>query len=211
MYSNNSLEIEARSIDIKDIESQMNETGIRARDAYSYENGLPKYGNTRTHESGNNEYPNLYAKENGSGINTETVKTDGIDVNEDGYIIPTTETSSTANEGLTVTQTYYGWENISSRYFDNSEVYNMIFGTEKYYWLASRCVNCVSTSTRFGLFYVGKSDLSDAYLFYTNGTDYYIYAERLRPVVSLGADIQITPVENADGSSPLNMHQISKK
>ena len=210
MYSNNSLEIEARSIDIKDIESQMNETGIRARDAYSYENGLPKYGNTRTHESGNNEYPNLYAKENGSGINTETVKTDGIDVNEDGYIIPTTETSSTANEGLTVTQTYYGWENISSRYFDNSEVYNMIFGTEKYYWLASRCVYCYSTYANFGFCHVDFSDLGGNVMFCSNG-DSGNDDFRLRPVVSLGSDIQIAPVENADGSTPSNMHQISKK
>ena len=48
----------------------------------------------------------LYAEENGSGINTDEVKMDGIDVNDDGYTFPTTETSNRANDGLTVTQTY---------------------------------------------------------------------------------------------------------
>ena len=74
-------------------------------------NGGIQYGNQKTYGSGNNEYPNLYAKENGSGINTETVKTDGIDANADWYSSPTTEDSSTANEGLTVTQTYYYFSN----------------------------------------------------------------------------------------------------
>ena len=79
-------------------------------------NGGIQYGNQKTYGSGNNEYPNLYAQENGSGINTETVKTDGIDANADWYSSPTTEDSSTANEGLTVTQTYYYFSNTPSNY-----------------------------------------------------------------------------------------------
>ena len=39
----------------------------------------------------------------------------------------------------------------------------------------------------------------------------YSVGEPIRPIVTLGPDIQITPVDNPDGSSTENMHQISKK
>ena len=207
LYSNSSLEIEARSLNLKDIEKKMNAIGIADRNAYTNSSGT-QYGKTKTYGSGYNQYPNLYAQENGSGINTETVKTDGIDVNEDGDNSPTTEDASTANDGLTVTQMYY-YMSKPSAYFDDQEFYNMIFGTGSNYWLASRYAGCNSTGASFGLRYVNYFDLSGNNLFYSGGTtddNYYC----LRPVVSLGADIQITPVENADGSTPSNMHQISK-
>ena len=210
LYSNSSLGIEARSLDLKDIEDQMNDAGITARDEYNKNSSSgAQYGKTKTYGSVNNQYPELYARENGSGINTETVKEDGIDVNADGYDSPTIEDSSTAEEGLTVTQTYY-YMGSSSSYFDDQEFYDMVFNTGSSYWLASRFAHCSSTYADFGLRYVNNSDLGGNIMFdsYGNtlGTLY-----RLRPVVSLGSDIQITPVENADGSSPENMHQISKK
>ena len=210
LYSNSRLGVTARSLDLKDIEDQMNEAGLAARDAYTQSSSGTRYGDTKTYGSENNQYPNLYAQENGSGINTETVKTDGIDVNADGYSVPTTETSRTANEKLTVTQRYYSFSNTPSSYFGDEEFYEMIFGTGTYYWLASRCADCYSSSARFGLRLVGNSDLGGDYVFYSDG---YLRSGnyRLRPVVSLGSDIQITPVENADGSTPSNMHQISKK
>ena len=209
LYSNSSLGITARSIDLKDIEDQMNATGITARDAYTSSGGI-QYGKIKTYGSGYNQYPNLYAQENGSGINTETVKTDGMDANADGYSVPTTETSSTANEKLTVTQTYYYFSNTPSSYFDNQEFYDMIFNTGTNYWLASRCVYCYSTYANFGFCHVDFSDLGGNVMFCSNG-DSGNDDFRLRPVVSLGSDIQIAPVENADGSTPSNMHQISKK
>ena len=210
LYSNSSLGIEARSLDLKDIEDQMSEEGIAARDAYKNSDSGIQYGNTKTYGSGNNQYPNLYAKENGSGINTTAVKTDGIDVNADEYSEPTEEDASTAEEGLTVTQSYYGWSNTPSNYFNDQEFYDLVFGTNSYYWLASRCARCDSTWAGFGLRGVSVSNLIGCFMFYSSGNanDDNRY---LRPVVSLGADIQITPVENADGSTPSNMHQISKK
>ena len=211
LYSNSSLGIEARSIDLKDIEDKMNAEGKAARDGYinSESESKTKYGETETYGSGYNQYPILYAQENGSGINTRTVKTDGIDVNEDGYDSPTTEDSSTAEEGLTVTQTYYYFSNTPSSYFDDQEFYDMVFNTGKNYWLASRYAKCYSTSAIFGLRFVNNSNLDGYGMFNSDGFEYGSPC-RLRPVVSLGSDIQITPVENADGSTPSNMHQISK-
>ena len=208
LYSNSSLGVTARSIDLKDIEDQMNEAGLEARDAFIQSDSGTQYGNQKTYGSGSNEYPNLYVQENGSGINTETVKTDGIDINAEGDNSPTTEDASTANDGLTVTQTYY-YMSSPSAYFDNQEFYNMIFGTDLYYWLASRCANCDSPFARFGLSCVGKSNLDANGMFDSNGNTINNRC-RFRPVVSLGSDIQITPVENADGSTLSNMHQISK-
>ena len=209
LYSNNSLGITARSIDLKDIEDKMNATGKATRDAYTQNSSGTKYGKTKTYGSGSNEYPNLYAQENGSGINTEIVKKDGIDVNADWYSSPTIEDSSTANKGLTVTQTYYGWSSTPSSYFNDQEFYDMVFGTESSYWLASRYAGCYSPHADFGLRAVSYSELSGNGMFISYG-DAPSNNSCLRPVVSLGSDIQITPVENADGSTPSNMHQISK-
>ena len=209
LYSNKSLRIEARNLNIEDIENQMNEKGVAERDAYSYASGLPTYGNTRKYTE-NKQYPILYAQENGSGINTEEVKTDGIDVNADGYNSPTTQTSNIAEEKLTVTQTYYHFDSTLSSYFDNSGVHEMIFGTGTDYWLASRYALCFFQDAAFGIHCVKNSNLSKNHVFYTTsrGDNNYSF---LRPIVSLGSDIQITPVENADGSSTTNMHQISKQ
>ena len=149
------------------------------------------------------KYPNIYAKENGSGINTESVKTDGIGISEDGYTSPTKETSSKA-DNLTVTQSYYYLSSPSS-YFDNSEAYDVIFGT---YWLASRCVNCDLSYALFGLMSVGNSYLNGNNVYVSRGATYrYDYC--VRPVVSLGPDMEITACEGENSSS--NMHQISKK
>ena len=204
LYSNNSLGITARSLDLKDIEDKMNATGKAKRDEYA---NAVQYGKTKTYGSGYNQYPNLYAQENGSGINTEKVKTDGIDVNADGYSSPTTEDSSTANEGLTVTQTYYYFSNTPSSYFDDQEFHDMVFNTGSYYWLASRYANCNSTNANFGLRNVNNSNLGGGNMFYSYGNTSVNY-RYLRPVVSLGSDIQITPCTGENSSS--NMHQISK-
>ena len=206
LYSNNSLGITARSIDLKDIEDKMNVTGKAERDKYINSDSGTQYGNTKTYTGSYTKYPNLYAQENGSGIKTETVKEDGIDVNADGYSSPTTEDSSTASDGLTVTQTYYYMSSLSS-YFDDQEFYDLIFNTGSYYWLASRYATCSSPYANFGLRYVSDSELSGNGMFSSIGYT-GSYGRYLRPVVSLGSDIQITPCTGENSSS--NMHQISK-
>ncbi len=209
LYSNSTLGITARSVDLEDIESQMNETGIAARDAYTA-NGV-QYGKTKTYTGSNANYPNLYAKEKGSGIDTTEVKASGIEVSDNGYTSPTTETSSKASS-LTVTQTYYVFSNTPANYFkdyneSSSTVRDMLFNTGTVYWLASRYVFCNSTNASFGLRYVSGATLNGNYLFDSSGTAYYP-AYRLRPVVSLGSNIKIEACEGENNST--NMHEISK-
>ena len=218
LYSNDSLGVYARSVDLEDIESQMNEeTGIAARDAYT---GTVKYGETKTCIGSYANYPNLYAQENGSGINLtgetekerkEQTKADGIGVNDDGYTSPTEETSSKA-DSLTVTQSFYSFSNTPASYFkdyngSSSTVRDMLFNTGTYYWLASRYARCDSAYADFGLRNVYSSDLGGNIMFYSYGTA-GSNGNRVRPVVSLGFDIKITACEGENSST--NMHQISK-
>ncbi len=148
LYSNSSLGLTARSIDLKDIESQMNETGIAARDAYNNE-GVT-YGKTKTYTGSYTNYPNLYAQENGSGIDTTVTKTDGIGVSDDGYTSPTDETSTKATN-LTVTQNLYILSMPANYFKDNngssSIVRDMLCNTS--YYLASRYAACFSTYAVF--------------------------------------------------------------
>ena len=49
LYSNSTLGVEARSVNLEDIESQMNEEGIATRDAYTNSSSGTQYGNTKTY------------------------------------------------------------------------------------------------------------------------------------------------------------------
>ncbi len=209
LYSNNALGVTARSINIEDIESQMNETGIAAKDAYVQY--YAQYGKTKTYTGSNANYPNLYAKEKGSGIDTTEVKASGIEVSDNGYTSPTTETSSKVTS-LTVTQTFYVFSNTPANYFKDynesgSTVRDILFNTGTAYWLASRCVNCSSPGVNFCLRCVSGATLGGGGVFDSNGTTFNP-ACRLRPVVSLGSNIKIEACEGENNST--NMHEISK-
>ena len=218
LYSNSTLGITARSINIEDIESQMNETGIAARDAYTY-SGV-EYGNTKTYTGSYAYYPNLYEKENGSGFNltggTEEerkaqVKKDGIELIDKGYTSPTTEISSKVSS-LTVTQTCYYISNPLENYFKDynegsSTVRELLFNTGTNYWIASRYALCYSPYAYFGIRRVTTSTLGYGYMFSSNNTT---HSNRycVRPVVSLGANIKIEACEGENSSN--NMHEIIK-
>ena len=209
LYSNSTLGITARSINIEDIENQMNETGCAARDAYIYNE--VQYGKTKTYTGSNVNYPNLYAKEKGSGIDTVDVNTNGIGGSNNRYTSPTTETSSKATS-LTTTQTYYIFSNVPANYFkdcdgNSSIVRDTIFNTGIVYWLASRYVNCDSANAYFGLRCVITTSLNGYSLFHSSGAAINP-AYCLRPIVTLGPDIKIKACEGENSST--NMHEISK-
>ena len=207
-YGNASLGATARSLNIEDIESRMNATGIAARNAYKY--GTTQYGTTRNTGS-YTEYPAIYAQEKYSGVDVSDV-TDGTQVitgsvdttaqakmnpsgktqSEDVYTVPTKDYSKTASTTLTCTQTYYGFDSTPSSYFDDSNFYSMIFKTGTNFWLASRCVGCYSNNSyaNFGLRNVNESRLTSYTLFSSNNFG-YTSGYHLAPVVSLGSGIQV--------------------
>ena len=203
LYSNDSLGATARSLTIEDIEAGMTEAGLDY--VHSYANQVT-VGETYTYTSSSYRYyPNIYAQENGSGIDLSTtndpnseVKTDGIGQSDSYYSEPTTETYTRANASLTVTQTYYD-RIMSSSYYKNSTFYNLIHGASGYQWLASRYVNTSSANAYFGLRYVYSSYLSGIVMFSSrnNPNSYNGY---LRPVVSLKSNIRLSSGDGSEGS-----------
>ena len=209
-YGNASLGATARSLNIEDIESRMNATGIAARNAYKAK--TTQYGMTRKYTGKFTKYPAIYAQEKYSGVDVSDV-TDGTQViagevnataqskmNPNGKSVSddiyttlpeTSETTGPSKTNLTCTQTFWGGSQ-SSSYYDDANFYNMIFGTGTNFWLASRYVNCYSyiSYAFFGLRHVCDSNLYGNDLFYSRGSS-NSSNYRLAPVVSLGSGIQV--------------------
>lgn len=137
-YSNENLGTVGRSVKIEDVLPKMNNEGKNAIQQW----GTIKYGNTKQYY--NAYYPNLYAQENGSGINTNVVKTDGIEQSDNYYSNATSETCTQVNT-LTITQNYYNFD-ISelNNYFDDANFFKLILEASigHGYWLASRYQYC---------------------------------------------------------------------
>ena len=210
-YGNASLGATARSLNIEDIESRMNATGIAARNAYK--SGKTQYGATKKFTGSYTKYPAIYEQEKYSGVDVSDV-TDGtqvitgsVDATAQSKMNPngksgsdniyttlpeTSETTGPSKTNLTCTQTYYGFSNTPSSYFDDTNFHSMIFGTGTYFWLASRYVGCDSGGSfaYFGLRHVSSSNLNGNNLFYSDGYSRG-YNYRLAPVVSLGSGIQV--------------------
>ena len=239
LYSNNSLGIEARSINLEDIESKFSDEGKNAKNTYLSEAGI-QYGKVKTYIRRANDsnyryvnYPLLYAEENGSGIDIEItnkteneieaqLKKDGIYASDSYYREPMKERGHEgAINSLTVKQTYYYLNEVIPSYFKDynevtgkSIIKEILFGTDLDYWVASRCVNTNTEKeygAEFGLRAVYKNKLSRKEVFNSYGNGHGGGSlPKIRPVVTLGTNIEIIPVYNPDGSNIENMHQIRK-
>ena len=194
-YSNKTLGVEARSINLLDMEKHLTPTGIKSRNEYNKgDSTYAKYGTTKTYTS-NTKYPSLYANQKGAGpnitaANASTISQPDITRGNDPYeeskaIVPkgTTEptTSSTYGTGspLTVTQTYYNISINDTNYGTASS----ILANSTYFWVAARYVGTSSSTAIFGLRFA-RTDTYGGYMFFSGGdTDGINYA--LRPIVSL--------------------------
>ena len=198
-YSNKELGTTARSITKEDIERKMNEAGIYAKDNF-YSSANIKNGDKNTYIDDKKYYPNLYAYENGSGIDTTVIKVNGIGRSESYYMNTTEETFSQAREFLTVTQNYYFFHNLKTEnYFDDTKFSELIFGLgeELNYWLASRFYICNEFQANFGIGYVSADNLVNDTLFRSDLTEEEC-GNLIRPVVTLEKNIQIY---GGDGSA----------
>ena len=186
-YSNKTLGVNARSINLLDMEKHLTAAGIAARNAYS---SNVKYGTTKTYTS-DTKYPSLYANQKGAGPNVSSITpsdtTKGNDPYEESKPIATTEpttdnTSGTGNP-LTVTQTFYYIPINDTNYGTASSI--LANGTP--FWVAARYVYTYSDRATFGLRYAG-TNASGYDMFFSDGSPYgNDYA--LRPVVSLPSSL----------------------
>ena len=195
-YSNKTLGVNARSINLLDMEKQLTAEGITARNAYTE---AAKYGTTKTY-AGNTKYPSLYANQKGAGPNVTAANastifqpdiTKGNDPYEEskpivpkGTTEPTTSSVSESGSPLTVTQTYYTISINDTNYGTASS----ILANSTYFWVAARYVNTGSSDARFGLRVAAGTDTRGCSVFYSDGgTHGGPYA--LRPVVSLPSSL----------------------
>ena len=220
-YGNASLEATARSLNIEDIESKMNSTGIAARNANKgYDDQSIQYGTTKKFTGSNVQYPAIYEQEKYAGVHRNAQGNlveisdveDGTQVitgsaattaqskmnpsgktqSEDVYTAATTDTSKTAATTLTCTQTYYDFDSTPSSYFDDTNFHSMIFRTGTYCWLASRYVDCLSNYS-YADFGLRSVYSSDLSCYSLFGSDGCSRnnSGSLAPVVSLGSGVQV--------------------
>ena len=196
LYSNNSLGIKARSIDLLDMEKQLTAAGIAERNAYQYDSTTAKYGTTKTYTS-NTKYPSLYANQKGAGVDVAEVNastitqpdiTKGNDPYEESKAIATTEPTADSTYGtgnpLTVTQIYYNISINETNYGKAASVLSRY----KYFWVAARFVYTRSNYARFGLHQAGTYTDGDG-VFDSDADSYASNSWGLRPVVSLPSSL----------------------
>ena len=192
-YSNKTLGVNARSINLLDMEKHLTSPGITARNAYQYDSSTAKYGTTKTYPS-NTKYPSLYANQKGAGPNVSSITPSDITKGNDPYeeskpIVPkgTTEPTNDSTYGtgrpLTVTQTYYNISINDTNYGTASTV--LANGTP--FWVAARYVYTYSDYARFGLRVADTSTYG--YVMFISYGSTYGYDFALRPVVSLPSSL----------------------
>ena len=189
-YSNKTLGVEARSINLLDMEKHLTADGIKARNAYQYNSSTAKYGTTKTYPS-NTKYPSLYANQKGAGPNVSSITPSDITKGNDPYeeskpiatTEPTTDNTSGTGNPLTVTQTYYNISIDNTNYGTASTV--LANGTP--FWVAARYVVTRSSFADFGLRYAYTN--TNGCLMFNSGGNAYGYDCALRPVVSLPSSL----------------------
>ena len=201
-YSNKSLGVNARSINLLDMEKHLTAAGIAARKAYS---SNVKYGTTKTYTR-DTRYPSLYVNQKGAGVNVAEEKAStiaqpdiskGNDPYEESKAIATTEPTTDSTYGtenpLTVTQTYYNIPINEPNYGDAGSV----LSNSTWYWVASRYVATDSDYAGFGLRNAGTC--TDARIMFGSDGDTGDNFNSLRPVVSLSSSI-LSETKDASGA-----------
>ena len=199
-FRNDELGITARNMNINDIVKQLNEEGLEV--IYTNPYGTP-YGETI--EFDNAYYPNLYAFENGSGINTTETKKDGITPSDQYYSEPTKEGASQA-EKLTVTQNVNYLTIMKEEYFKDPNVFGLIYDGN-YNLLSTRGVNEEGGYTQFGVVTLNGMSMGFEGLYYPTGDNNDGGGGgKLKPVVTVSPDIFIG---NGEGTFD-NPYKLSK-
>ena len=197
-YSNATLGVNARSINLLDMEKHLTPTGIKSRNEFNKGSSTyTQYGTTKTYTS-STKYPSLYANQKGAGpkvpvANASTLLQDitkGNDPYEESKPIvaknttePTNDSTYGTGDPLTVTQTYYYIPINEANYGTASTV----LANNTYFWVAARYVSAYSDGAYFGL-RGADTNTNGISMFrsngYTNGGGYV-----LRPVVSLPSSL----------------------
>ena len=198
-YTNEQLQskIKVRNINLEDIENHFNPIATNARDAYT--NNVVQYDKTKTY-SGTRKYPVLYNYEN----------IHRIGISEEYYNTFTNETFESTNDGFTIKQKAYRLteeeNNLPTQDIDNDEVYDMLFGVNYDYWIASRTINLDTDRVDFGIRKIKSHNLSWSNVFDDSGQKGNDSNNNLviRPIVTLNPSVKI----QIHSGSENDMHEI---
>ena len=161
LYSNSTLNVKARNINLLDMEKHLTTPGITARNAYQYSSNTAKYGTTKTYTDWESYYPLLYDGQKGAGVNVTAEKASTIaQPNKDRGNDPYSESVETTspltdktykkadNKVLTVTQTHYDISIRSETYYGEAA---KVLNNSTRFWVAARCVRANQFNVEFGL------------------------------------------------------------
>ena len=189
-YSNKSLGVSARNINLLDMEKHLTAKGINARNSYvGVNSGSIKYGKTKTYTGTKTYYPISLKNQKGAGINTTSVIkpdiTKGNDPFDESKKIATTEPTTDgskgqATKGLTITQTKYEIEINSTNYGEAYKVLN----SRSSYWVAARATGTFSSCADFYVRFVSGSKIDVWQLYDSEPLDNF-GNNSLRPVVTI--------------------------
>ena len=210
LYKDTSKGITARSIKVEDITDKFNDTGNGNLTTYidtqlsslstgTYITNVDTENKTVTYQT-RTYYPDIFQYEAGGLLGTTaTTGVLGQSDSYSGYGGLTTNgaavTSSTKPATLTVPYTYYSTTHAAGDFEDSAKAaayQNMFFGTNTYYWLASRCILCSSNFASFYLRFVDNSRLNGLNLYDSAGGTYSISSYRVCPVVYLPSSVEVT-------------------
>ena len=187
-YSNEELGATARSLSLVDLENNMTDTGIEARDLYVANEVA--YGNKKIYTEDNAYVPAIYVEYE-------------LDIANESLAHYEQPTENTFAKPSTVTfiQTFYKLENLTGNYFESEDYYNLIFNTVNGSWLATRCIDCSSDTAMFGLFTIGDNEISGSVICASNGRS-GSSQNYIRPIVTLGEDIEISEEQTGTADNP---------
>ena len=204
LYSNSTLNVKARNINLLDMEKHLTTPGITARNGYS---NAVQYGATKTYTDSYSYYPLLYDGQKGAGVNVAEANASSILQDHTKGNDPYSESVETTspltdktykqadNKVLTVTQTYYYIPINETNYGDAAKVLN----NSNYYWVAARYVYTRSSIAGFGLRYADANTGGDG-VFNSGGDSNASGSYGLRPVVSLPSSILSDTKDAASGA-----------
>lgn len=204
-YSNSSLGVEGRALNIDDIHNNMSEEGITARDGYVTNPSKLQYGQEYSWSDSAIKYPAIFEHERGMSINDNERNENGALPSESYYTEPTTEVTKPANK-LNVVQTAYSGLYMENSYFKENRFMDLIFTDD--YTLASRIIpQSFATLTEFSVATISLKNSAKTVgygpLWHTeldgNNLDYTCNI-KYRSVVTLNANVKFLEGDGSEGN-----------
>lgn len=202
LYGNEEKGIEARNINIEDIEKYMTDTALT--EVYKYGTGAT-YGNqvSTPYSENNSNYPVIYSQEKLAVINTTSNGDTGLDVSEQNNFIERTDGTSGAIETATSIQPYQtywyadstfaltAFKDYTKKDGTTENYYNLIMpkGTSTTYWMSSRAVVTDLALCCFRIHGVYAGSMDSYYMYYSDGSTVRQTSRPLFPIVTVNSGI----------------------